>query len=213
MHIFNRACQFTDVTLLWMSSIVVVDNMYTCACTCAPPPTHTGWFFLFSLVHLWKFWDRTSSCHIDSSPFIDVYFRISLSHTTEVTGINKNLHENVDRKERLIYSKCIHQYAVPFITICQKLEHPSSILQIRDPSNRTSPEPHVIFCESTRLVSEQILHLFEENFRSQQRLYHSKYDDQASVSGLASQAYKLQVGYVQRCCSQSESTNEVERQI
>jgi len=49
---------------------------------------------------------------------------------------------------------------------------------IWDPSNRTSLEPHDIFCEGARLVSEQILHLVQGNIRSQQRLYRSKYDKQ-----------------------------------
>ena len=97
---------------------------------------------------------------------------------TEVTGININLHKHADRKVRLTYSKCIHQYAAPFIASCRKLEHSPCFLTIWDPSNRTSPEPHGIFCEGTRLVSEQILHLVQGNIRSQQRLYHSKYDKQ-----------------------------------
>jgi hypothetical protein len=97
---------------------------------------------------------------------------------TEVTGININPHKNVDRKERLTYSKCIHQYAAPFITRCCKLEHSPSILMIWDPSNRTSLETHGIFCEGARLVSEQILDLVQGNIRSQQRLHHRKYDKQ-----------------------------------
>ena len=105
-------------------------------------------------------------------------FRCSLNHMTEVTGININLHKHADRKVRLTYSKCIHQYAAPFIASCRKLEHSPCFLTIWDPSNRTSPEPHGIFCEGTRLVSEQILHLVQGNIRSQQRLYHSKYDKQ-----------------------------------
>lgn len=152
--------------------------IHMCMCLCPPSPHTHDLVFLIFFGPCKKIMRNNLKL---SHWFLYTYwcdFRCSLNHLTEESGININLHKHVDRKERLTYSKCIHQYAAPFITSCCKLEHSPSILKIRDPSNRTSPEPHGIFCEGARLVSEQILHLVYGNIRSQQRLYHSKYDKQ-----------------------------------
>lgn len=78
---------------------------------------------------------------------------------------NPQTHTQMMTMERT-YSECIYGYAVLSITICLKLKHPSSVLQIWDASNWTSSEPHGVFCESTCLIGEQVFYLLKRNFRN-----------------------------------------------